>query len=74
MPAVGTDRWVPGPLLHKTGPVSGQVDLNDGTCVIRRHADQLCPYNDEYYPVTSQPNNEQLPEVQPEPERRYRRI
>ena len=32
--------WLPGTLVEKTGPVSAQVQLDDGT-VIRRHQDHF---------------------------------
>ena len=33
-------KWVPGTIIQETGPLSAQVELEDGS-VVRRHHDQL---------------------------------
>ena len=36
------NTWIPGTIVRKTGPVSTEVELEDGT-VIRRHQDHIRP-------------------------------
>ena len=35
-----TDKWVPGTIVRKLGPVTYQVDLGKGN-IVKRHVDQL---------------------------------
>ncbi|XP_031552508.1 uncharacterized protein LOC116289694 [Actinia tenebrosa] len=42
----GSPKWLPGTIIKETGPVSGEVELEDGT-VVRRHHDQLLPRQEQ---------------------------
>ena len=55
-----TDKWVPGTIVQKLGPVTYQVDIGSGN-IVKRHIDQLTQRLTPQ-PVVSETNETQTTE------------
>ena len=56
-----TDKWVPGTIVQKLGPVTYQVDIGSGN-IVKRHIDQLTQRLTPQ-PVVSETNETQTIEI-----------
>ena len=56
------EKWIPGILMEKTGPVSWKVRTLDGQ-IVRRHHDQIRPRRDSHGPSNAPPPQREAQEV-----------
>ena len=55
-----TDKWVPGTIVLKLGPVTYQVDLGKGN-IVKRHVDQLIQC---FVPQTADSKSNETPSIE----------